>query len=97
MTHPHPGRPLSGTVALVAGATRGAGRAIAVELARPSELVVLGGGGLGPVGQRLAHGAAMDAVAARQLPERQPLPLAVTPISTGLDNGGSRVEPGRCL
>jgi NAD(P)-dependent dehydrogenase (short-subunit alcohol dehydrogenase family) len=30
-------RPLSGQVALVAGATRGAGRAIAVELARAGD------------------------------------------------------------
>lgn len=36
---PPPGRPLSGQVALVAGATRGAGRAIAVELARAGAYV----------------------------------------------------------
>ncbi len=36
---PAPGKPLSGKVALVAGATRGAGRAIAVELARSGAYV----------------------------------------------------------
>ncbi|MEP7090909.1 MAG: SDR family oxidoreductase [Nocardioidaceae bacterium] len=40
MTPPtSPGRPLDGQVALVAGATRGAGRAIAVELARAGAFV----------------------------------------------------------
>ncbi|HEU5416683.1 MAG TPA: SDR family oxidoreductase [Streptosporangiaceae bacterium] len=36
---PDPARPLAGRVALVAGATRGAGRAIAVELARAGAIV----------------------------------------------------------
>ena len=36
---------VSGKVALVAGATRGAGRAIAIELARSGAYVYAGGGG----------------------------------------------------
>ena len=39
MTAGGEGKPLSGKVALVAGATRGAGRAIAVELARAGAVV----------------------------------------------------------